>query len=330
MADGVTVRQTYHSDTRILLTGATGFVGPCLIEAIRRPQKFAEADLIVWGYDSNDESGTNPHNIDVRDRRSVEKAIQGLQPTHIVHLAAQSHVPTSFKQPQLTWDINVMGTLNLFEAVKNYAPEAGIVFISSSEVYGKSFQIGQPLDETTLLQPQNPYAASKAAADIMAGQYAAQGLRIIRLRPFNHIGVGQRDEFVVPSFASQIARIEAGCQEPVLRVGNLEAQRDFLDVRDVVRAYVSVLEQIDNLPVGLALNICSGIPRKISVLLHGLLELTNCTIDVKKDPARLRPSDTPVAVGNAEAVSHYLNWQPQIPLNQTLSEILDEWRTKTG
>jgi nucleoside-diphosphate-sugar epimerase len=162
----------------------------------------------------------------------------------------------------------------------------------------------------------------------MAGQYAAQGLRVIRMRPFNHIGVGQRSEFVLPAFASQIARIEAGVQEPILQVGNLEAQRDFLDVRDVAGAYVAALEHMDSLPPGLALNVCSGIPRKISTLLQGLLELSPCSIRIEEDQARLRPSDTPVAVGDASASAAYLEWEPRVSLEQTLEDILNEWRAK--
>jgi GDP-4-dehydro-6-deoxy-D-mannose reductase len=315
---------------RILLTGATGFVGPCLLEAIRRSEKLSAAEIVVWEYDPEDTSGNNPNNVDIRRSDVVDAAIKALPPDLVVHLAAQSHVPTSFAKPELTWRINVLGTLNLFEALKAHAPDAGVLFIGSSEEYGKSFQCGKPLDETALLQPQNPYAASKAAADIMAGQYAAQGLRVIRMRPFNHIGIGQRSEFVVPAFASQIAKIEAGVQEPILKVGNLEAQRDFLDVRDVVGAYVAALEHMDSLPPGLALNVCSGVARKISEILEGLLSLSDSDIEVTQDLNRMRPSDTPLAVGDASASAEYLEWKPRISLEQTLKEILNEWRAKVG
>ena len=162
----------------------------------------------------------------------------------------------------------------------------------------------------------------------MAGQYAEHGLRIIRMRPFNHIGVGQRNEFVVPAFAAQIARIEAGLQDPVLMVGNLDAQRDFLDVFDVVAAYVSALERIDSLPTGLALNVCSGVPRKISDMLSGLLQLSEFDIEVKRDPTRMRPSDVPLVVGDCSALSRYLGWKPQVSLKQTLLNVLNEWRDK--
>lgn len=312
---------------RILLTGATGFVGPCLLTALKMGH-FENVERFIWAYDPDDSSGQNALNVDIRSREAVFTSIKTLRPTHVIHLASQSHVPTSFVRPELTWDINVMGTLHLLEAVKKYVPDAGVVFISSSEVYGRSFQKGSPLDENSLLQPQNPYAASKAAADLMAAQYASSGLQIIRLRPFNHIGIGQREEFVVSSFAAQVARIETGLQPPVLRVGNLDAQRDFLDVRDVVHAYVLVLEQLFDLPSGLVLNICSGVPRKIVDILSGLIAQATTRITIEIDPQRLRPSDTPLAVGNAAAAQLRLGWHAEIPFEKSLDDILNAWRTR--
>lgn len=312
---------------RILLTGATGFVGPRLLARLKTGP-FAAAEYLVWDYRPDEPAGSTPSNIEICSAEAVSASVADFRPTHVVHLAAQSHVPTSFAKPELTWRINVIGSLNLFEAIRQYAPEAGVLYISTSEVYGRSFQAGTPLDENALLQPQNPYAASKAAADLMAGQYAAQGLRIVRLRPFNHIGPGQREDFVASAFAAQVARIEAGQQEPVIKVGNLDAQRDFLAVGDVVAAYCLALEKISSLPAGLVLNVCSGVPQKIENLLKGFLTRSQCPITVETDPSRLRPSDIPLAVGNAEAARHYLGWQPQVSLDRILDEILDEWRMK--
>lgn len=318
-----------NNPTNILITGATGFVGSYLVDALSNHPQFAESRVHLWQYAAAKElSDSKALNVDIRNSEAVAASIQSLRPTHVVHLAAQSHVPTSFENPHLTWDINVMGTLNLLEALKKHAPHAGVLYVSSSEVYGKTFQCGHALDEASLLQPQNPYAASKAAADIMAGQYATQGLKIIRMRPFNHIGPGQSEQFVASAFASQIARIEAGLQQPVLSVGNLEAMRDFLDVRDVVNAYILALEHIEILNPGQVLNICSGNPIKISELLHGLLSHTDCDIKVQEDPARLRPSDIPVAVGDPAAVASCLGWQPGITLDKTLGGILAYWRNK--
>lgn len=310
---------------RVLLTGATGFVGPRLLRKLKLGS-FHNAEFLVWDF-LPETVTSDPHtNIDIRSSVAVANSISDFQPTHIVHLAAQSHVPTSFQKPELTWQINVMGTLHLFEAIKQYVPQSSVLYISSSEVYGRSFKTGQPLDENALLQPQNPYAASKAAADLMAGQYAAQGLRVIRLRPFNHIGPGQREEFVASAFAAQIARIEAGQQEPVLRVGNLDAQRDFLDVDDVVSAYVQALESADFLSPGLILNICSGKSVSIGNLLNILLGQSNLSIQVESDPAKMRPSDTPIAVGCASAAQKNLNWKAQVSLEDTLESVLNDWR----
>jgi GDP-4-dehydro-6-deoxy-D-mannose reductase len=318
-------------EERILLTGATGFVGPRLRKALRAGP-FKEARFLVWDHRPDAAHISSPAhlatNIDIRCAAAVADSIARFRPTRVVHLAAQSHVPTAFAKPELTWQVNVMGTLHLFEALRRHAPAAGVLYVSSSEVYGRSFQRGAPVDETALLQPQNPYAASKAAADIMAGEYAARGLRVVRLRPFNHIGPGQREEFVAAAFAAQVARIEAGLQEPVVRVGNLEARRDFLDVADVVRAYVLALEKIDTLPPGLVLNLCSGTVRRIGDLLDGLLALSACPVRVEPDPARLRPSDTPVAAGSAAAAATYLGWRPEVPFDVTLRTIMDDWRAR--
>jgi len=311
--------------SRVLLTGATGFVGPRLLQKLKAGL-FSDAEFLIWDFRPETENPDPDTNIDICSSAAVANSVAQFRPTHIIHLAAQSHVPTSFQRPELTWQINVMGTLHLFEAIKQYAPRAGVLYISTSEVYGRSFQSGKPLDENALLQPQNPYAASKAAADLMAGQYAAQGLQVIRLRPFNHIGVGQREEFVISAFAAQIARVEVGQQEPVLLVGNLDARRDFLEVDDVVSAYIKALESADSLPPGLSLNICSGKSVSIREILDILLGQSNLSIRIESDPTRMRPSDTPVAVGCADAAQKILNWQALIPLEETLKSILDDWR----
>jgi len=311
---------------RVLITGAGGFVGPLLLQALHRSSVFARADYQLW---DNQPGKTGTLSFDIRRADAVGAAVAAFQPSHVIHLAAQSHVPTAFAQPELTWQVNVMGSLNLFEAVRRHAPQAGVVYISSSEVYGAAFKAGRPLDETAPLEPTNPYAASKAAADLMAGQYAAVGLHIVRLRPFNHIGPGQSENFVASAFAAQIARIEAGRQAPVVRVGNLEARRDFLAVDDVVRAYVMALEQVKHLPIGLILNLCSGRSCRIGDLLAILLQQASRPIIVEPDPARLRPSDTPLAVGCAAAARRHLGWEPRIPLPKVLEALLNDWRQKT-
>lgn len=311
-------------EVRVLLTGATGFVGPRVLRSLR--DWFKGAAILSWTRHAEDPGNQGERQVDIRSASDVDSSVRDFCPTHVVHLAAQSHVPTSFRDPAGTWETNVMGTLYLLEAVRRHVPDATVLYVGSSEVYGRSFQSGEPLAETALLQPQNPYAASKAAADLMCGQYAAQGLRTIRMRPFNHIGAGQSEDFVASAFAAQIARIEFGLQEPVLRVGNLEAQRDFLDVEDVVRAYVLAMDSSRDLPPGIVLNLCSGTPRRIRDLLDMLLRETDASIRVEADPARMRPSDTPYAVGSAEAAKAHLRWEPQIPLQDTVRALLVDWR----
>lgn len=317
------------SKCRILLTGATGFVGPWLLQAFQQ-SIFKDAEVFVWKYDPDNREDESLLNVDIRCREAVARSIAKIRPTHIVHLAAQSHVPTSFSQPELTWQINVMGTLHLLEAAREHVPDVGVLFISTSEVYGRSFLSGNPVDESCLLQPQNPYAASKSAADLMAGQFAAQGMHIVRLRPFNHFGIGQGEEFVAPSFAAQVARIEAGIQPPVISVGNLQARRDFLDVQDVVNAYILALEKIFELPAGQVINICSGIAHKIEDLLIGFITRASRPIEIVVDSKRLRPSDTPLAVGKPEMANKYLGWQAKIPFDVTIESLLNHWRDKVS
>ncbi len=307
---------------RILITGAGGFVGPWLLRSLQAG-RFSESRVLCWSGKAMD---CPTESIDILSHPEVARSVKDFCPTHVVHLAARSHVPSSFANPERTWAVNVMGTLNLIEAVRKYAPEAGLIFAGSSEVYGRTFQKICPVDESSPLDPLNPYAASKAAADIMAGQYATSGMRIVRVRPFNHIGPGQTEDFVASAFAAQVARIEAGLQEPVLRVGNLDARRDFLDVRDVVRCYMLILESLTDLAPGTIMNVCSGCPRSIRFLLEHLLSLTTVHIRVETDASRMRPTEIPVAAGSAEIAHRLLGWKPQIAIEETLHMLLQHWR----
>jgi GDP-4-dehydro-6-deoxy-D-mannose reductase len=209
-------------------------------------------------------------------------------------------------------------------------PGCRIIFSGSSEVYGASFKAGVPLNESAELQPANPYASSKAAADLMLGQMALQGLKVARLRPFNHTGPGQTEHFAIPSFAAQIARIERGLQEPVMRVGSLDSMRDFLDVQDVVDAYVSTVLLADELPAGCVMNLASGKPRRIGDMLDSLLAMSEVRIDVTPDPARFRPSDTPLVVGDSSRAYALLGWRPQRDIEYTLASVLGYWRARVA
>ncbi|EPG1638995.1 GDP-mannose 4,6-dehydratase [Pseudomonas aeruginosa] len=313
---------------RVLLTGANGFVGKILTQRLR------DAGYHVTALSSSEPQLGHPADqqrvCDIRDAEGVRQAVAQVRPSHVIHLAAVSHVPTSFQDPLGTWQTNVMGSMNLLEALRLEAPEAFVLFSSSSEVYGAAFKSGQEVDEYTRCQPLNPYAASKVAAESAFNEYFRQGLKGVIARPFNHIGAQQSPNFVTASFSRQIALIEAGQQEPVLKVGNLEAKRDFLDVQDVCSAYLELLKLADSTQeYPRCMNIASGRSLKIREVLDTLLSLSQASIQVAQDPERLRPSDIPVAIGNSTALTRSTGWQPQIPLQQTLRELLDYWRQQT-
>lgn len=316
-----------HSPSTILITGAAGFVGTRL--AGRLAAEFPEAVLV--GTDLLTPNWTESPTrrvtaLDITDPDSVRACFREHQPDCIVHLAAQSHVPTSFEKPILTWHVNLMGTLHLLEAARTESPGSLFVFISSSEVYGRQFNTGRPVDEQTPLAPMNPYAASKAAADTMVRQALSDAVHTIVLRPFNHVGPGQRQDFVVSAFSSQIAKIEHGLQDPVLHVGNLEAQRDFLDIRDVLDAYTRVIRVGRDHDPGTVWNLCTGRPVTIQSVLDDLLALSDTAIAVRIDSDRLRPSEVPVALGDASKARKALDWEPSTPWSTTLADTLDYWR----
>ncbi|WP_330114627.1 GDP-mannose 4,6-dehydratase [Pseudomonas sp. JS3066] len=313
---------------RILLTGANGFVGKVL-----RAQLEADGQEVIAACTSAPVgAGTTDRTVrlDVRDPESIANALQISRPTHVVHLAAVSHVPTSFRDPLLTWQTNVMGSLNLLDAIKQHCPEAFVLFASSSEVYGESFKAGTPLDEGAPCSPLNPYAASKVAAETAFNEYFRQGVRGVIARPFNHIGPGQSPDFVTASFARQIAQIELGKQAPVLQVGNLEAYRDFLDVRDVCSAYLRLLELQPGTNHPRLFNIASGQARKIQEILDVLLAQSQTIISVEQDPDRLRPSDIPFAVGSIGRLHATTGWTPSHSISETLGDLLNYWRKQVA
>lgn len=267
--------------------------------------------------------------LDVVDAFSVDATVKAVRPTAVLHLAAIANVKEARETPRRTWDVNLNGTFALAEAVMRHAPTARFVYVSTAEVYGDQFNLtAAPVDEYARLEPTNPYAASKAAADLLIGQLARDGLQAVRVRPFNHTGPRQRDQFVIPAFAAQIAAIERGRQQPVIQVGNLDARRDFLDVRDVVRAYVELLVGAPDLPTGLVLNLASGKARRIGDILSQLLTKAKVPIAISLDPERLRPSDTPLSVGDGRRAAKLLGWQPMTPWETTLADVLSYWRSQ--
>lgn len=315
-------------DDRILVTGAGGFVGQWLLRALKA--RFPQAHIIGVGLQRDLTSRDNLQVLDLTDRDQVSALVQRVQPTSVIHLAAIASVAEARLNLRRTWDVNLYGTMNLACAVLDHVPETRFIFSSTSEVYGRASSADSgPVNETAMLDPANPYAASKAAADLMLGQMAYEGLRAVRFRPFNHTGPGQSEQFVVPAFAFQIARIERGLQSPLIEVGNLEASRDFLDVRDVVQAYVAAIERNDLSP-GIVLNLASGVARNIGSILEHLLSLSSVNVTIKLDPSRVRPMQAPISVGDARKARMLLGWNPKCRWDDTLREVLDYARARVG
>ncbi len=252
--------------------------------------------------------------------------ITKVKPDWIFHLAAQSFVPTSWNAPTESLTTNVLAQVNIFEAVRRIGLKCRIQLACSSEEYGMVYPEETPIKETNPLRPLSPYAVSKVAQDMLGYQYwMSWKVDSVRTRGFNHEGPRRGPVFVASDFAKQIADIERGRKSPVLHVGNLEAKRDFTDVRDMVKAYVLALEKCQP---GEVYNICSGSAWTIQAVLDRLLSLTKVKIDVKQDPARLRPSDVPILLGDNSKFVGATGWRPTIPFEQTLADMLEYWRSR--
>jgi GDP-4-dehydro-6-deoxy-D-mannose reductase len=300
---------------RALVTGASGFVGRYLVDALRGEG----AEVVACG-GPRDGGGLLP--LDLADVASIRGALDVAQPGVVFHLAAQTFVPESFASPVATYETNALGTARLAQAVRDYAAVAGtmprIVFTSSAEVYGQRENAEFPLRESLEPRPATPYAASKAAAEsILLAEARAFRMDVVVARAFNHIGPGQSDRFVVPSLAAQLAAVAAG-GPPLLMVGNLNAARDFLDVRDVVAAYVALAGGGES---GETYNVCSGTPVKVRDLLRELILIANVAVEVREDPQRFRPLDVPVFYGSADKLRARCGWTPHLSLQRSLSDI---------
>jgi GDP-4-dehydro-6-deoxy-D-mannose reductase len=248
----------------------------------------------------------------------------------VVHLAGVSALGAALADPQSTWRIHVQGVLNVAHAILDSAPDCWLIHVGSGLVYGLSARSGLPLDENAALSPVDDYGVTKAAAELALGALSGRGLKCIRLRPFNHMGPGQTEAFVVPAFAMQIARIEAGLAEPVIRVGDLEAERDFLDARDIAKAYALVARNSHDLVPNTIFNVASGIARRIGDVLDQLLALSSVRIVTEQDAHRLRPNDLPRIVGDATRARTQLGWAPEHPFEDSLAAVLDDCRARVA
>jgi GDP-4-dehydro-6-deoxy-D-mannose reductase len=311
-------------ERRALITGANGFVG-CHLARLLRTKKLALHGA-VFGAENEQAiskllAPSRRHTCDLRVKRQVRDLVGAVRPDLIFHLAAQSHVPTSWHDPALTFQINVLGTLALLDAVAEFAPAATVVLISSGDIYEIA---SGPTTEETPYRPRNPYALSKLAADLLGEyRYLSDGLRVIRLRPFNHVGPSQSPLFVLPSFARQVALVEAGRQAPTLKVGNLDVERDFTDVRDMVRAYWLAARKC---APGECYNVASGTTYSIRTMLDALLRLTRTPIAVEVDPALYRPTENVRQCADSAKFRAATGWAPRIAIERTLRDILEYWR----
>lgn len=318
---------------RALVTGADGFVGQWLIRAL------LEAGDDVTGATRGDhtrlttldvETATRVRwlSIDLLDPETLEAAVAEAKPDSIYHLAAQASVAQSLKDPAGTIETNVIGTANLLEACRAHAPEAIVLAVGSAEIYGAVDPSALPLREDAPIRPNNPYAGSKAAAEVLALQYAQSGwLRVVATRSFNHSGPGQSTAFAAAAFAKQFADIALGKQAPVLRHGNLSAQRDFLDVRDVVTAYRLLATR--GAP-GTPYNVCSGHAVSMREIVAELAQLVDKPVELREDPQRMRPIDTPIVVGDPGRLHRDTGWQPAIPLLRTLTDLYEYFLKEDG
>jgi GDP-4-dehydro-6-deoxy-D-mannose reductase len=311
---------------RALITGITGFAGGHLAAHL-----LARGDVEIYGVAHDKGHGVEhldrPVSLtiaDLRDPQVVEDVLLDVRPQHIYHLAAQAYVPAAWQAPWDTFENNVRPELNILQMMVHKGLKARLLVVASNEVYGAVSPDKLPVDEKALLEPHNPYGVSKAAQDLLARQYfLSHGVDVIRARAFNHLGPRQSPQFVAANFARQIAEAEAGLREPMVRVGNLQARRDFTDVVDVVRAYALLMEKGRS---GEAYNIGSGRPQSVQNLLDTLLGMSSVQIRIEQDAARMRPSDVPVIYSDITKLRTDTGWEPTIPFEESLRRVLAYWR----
>ena len=316
---------------RVLITGITGFAGSHLAEFLLEDHPDVELFGIMRWRSRTENIEAIQHRLrllecDLRDATSVKQLIARVRPDRIFHLAAQSFVPSSWNAPAESLTTNILGQLNIFEAVREIEIDPWIQIACSSEEYGLVHQDELPIKETNPLRPLSPYAVSKVGQDYLAYQYFKSfGLKAVRTRGFNHDGPRRGDVFVSSNFAKQLVEVEKKKKPPVIHVGNLDARRDFSDVRDIVRGYWLALEHCEP---GEVYNICCGKDYSIREVLDRLIELSGVEVKVEQDPTRLRPSDVPVLLGDNTKFVERTGWKPAIDYDKTLQDMIDYWRER--
>jgi GDP-4-dehydro-6-deoxy-D-mannose reductase len=300
---------------RLLLTGRHGFVGNTFARMMAR-----DAGLAGWHLLDT------PTDLDVRDAPAVLAMVEAAVPDAVVHLAAQSWVPESFRDPRSTIEVNVLGTLNVLQALQRGGFRGRMLYVGTGDVYGRVAEDALPIAETRLPAPRNPYAVSKVAAESLCYQWSVtEDVDVVLARPFNHIGWGQSDRFVVSDFARQISEIRRGTRAPVVAVGDIDVTRDFTDAEDVVRGYFSLLEAGT---AGEIYNVCSGREQSIRRVLDRLAALAGVEITVREDRSRLRKAEQRRICGDPAKIRRATGWQAATPLDVSLTRMLEYWEDK--
>jgi GDP-4-dehydro-6-deoxy-D-mannose reductase len=300
------------SPRRLLVTGRHGFVGGILAQMLEHPPYAGFWQIVEISLD-----------LDLRDPAAARALVERSEPDVVIHLAAQSAVPESFRDPEATFQTNLLGTLHLLQALKGQHFSGRMVYVSSGDVYGQVPAAELPVREERAPRPRNPYAVSKLAAEAVCTQWAmTDALDVVIARPFNHIGPGQSERFAISDFARQIASIKTGTREPIVRTGNLNISRDFTDVHDVVAAYFALIE---GGRTGEIYNVCSGRETSVSELLDRLIALSGVAITVEQEAARVRQFEQSRMVGDARKILEHTGWRAQMPIEKSLAAALQYW-----
>ncbi len=302
---------------RLFLTGESGFVGTIFHRERERAVTQQGWELV---------SADSPY--DLLEPDSLERVLRQARPDAVIHLAGQTFIPEAFRDPGHTLDVNLKGTLNLLQALQSSGFNGTFLYVSSGDVYGRVSPELLPITEQQPARPQNPYAVSKAAAELLCYQWSCSvPWPILVARPFNHIGPGQREDFVISSVARQLSRIKLGLQEPSILVGDIDVSRDFLDVEDVILAYLALLEKGSS---GEIYNVCSGKEYLIRDMIAGMLDLAQIEAAITQDPARMRLSDLRRVQGSNQKITAATGWTPRVPMQETLRHVLADWGNRVA